>query len=100
MQAKKAGTKAYPRGQQRQLTLRGVPADLDNALRHESQRRGASLNRTVVELLREATGLAYVAVEQDHTDLDRFFGRWTAEEGRAFDKSVRKLRRVDAELWR
>ena len=42
----------------RQLTVRGVDARLERTLRAEARRRGLSVNRTVLGLLREATGLS------------------------------------------
>ena len=39
------------------ITINGVPAELAAALESEKRRRGISLNRTVLALLRETLGL-------------------------------------------
>ena len=84
----------------KQLTLRGVDARLDRSLRAEARRRGLSVNRTVLRLLQEATGLAPSATEAvAFDDLDHLAGVWSAEEAAAFDERLGSFRRVDAELW-
>lgn len=40
----------------KQLTIRDVDEQLAERLRHEAQRRGLSVNRTVLQLLRQALG--------------------------------------------
>jgi hypothetical protein len=88
----------------RQLTVRGVDARLERTLRAEARRRGLSLNRTVLGLLHEATGLQGDPVGRGaparFEDLDHLAGTWGAEEAAAFDRYVRSARGVDAELWR
>jgi hypothetical protein len=88
----------------RQLTVRGVDARLERTLRAEARRRGLSVNRTVLGLLREATGLSVAPAGGDtparSEELDHLAGTWAPEEAAAFDQYVRSLRRVDAELWR
>lgn len=88
----------------RQLTVRGVDAQLERTLRAEARRRGLSVNRTVLRLLHEATGLDGRPVDRAAAtrfdDLDRLAGTWTAEEAASFDRYLRSARAVDAELWR
>jgi hypothetical protein len=87
-----------------QLTVRGVDARLERALRAEAKRRGLSVNRTVLGLLHERTGLAAAsggsAPATRFSDLDHLAGTWSAEEADAFDRRLRSERRSDAELWR
>ena len=42
-----------------QLTIRGIGVELHNALKESARRKGLSLNRYVVAILREAAGLGY-----------------------------------------
>jgi hypothetical protein len=85
-----------------QITLRDVGPRLRAALERESRRRGLSLNRTVLELLAEATGLAddQRRAALEHSDLDGLAGTWSTEEGRAFDDDLATQRQVDPKLWR
>ena len=87
-----------------QLTVRGVDARLERALRAEARRRGLSVNRTVLGLLQERTGLAAATVRTApatrFSDLDHLAGTWSAEEADVFDRRLRSERRTDEQLWR
>jgi hypothetical protein len=89
----------------KQLTVRGLDARLDRTLRAEARRRGLSVNRTVLGLLSEATGLSAAdrgASEpaERWTDLDHLAGTWSIDEADAFDRLLGATRAIDAELWR
>ena len=80
------------------LTVRNVPPDLARALEQEKLRRGTSLNRTVLDLLAQALGVA--ATSEYDNGLGDFAGGWTQEEYEAFEKTVSVFEKVDEELWR
>ena len=42
------------------ITIRNVPPEVARALEREKQRRGASLNRTVIELLSQGLGVGVI----------------------------------------
>lgn len=83
------------------LTLRDIDGPLRAALEKEARRRGVSLNRAAIALLREATGQTGESdlAEEAH-DLDDLAGTWTAEEADELDAAVREQRQIDSELWR
>ena len=78
------------------LTIRNVPPALAKALDREKARRGASLNRTVIELLSQGLG---VGVTRSN-GLAALAGSWTEEELREFEEAVAPFASVDDELWR
>ena len=88
----------------RQLTVRGVDARLQRSLQSEAKRRRRSINRTVLELLEEATGLGQKTQGDKRpgrfNDLDHLAGTWTEAEADEFDAYLRHLRQVEPELWR
>lgn len=89
----------------KQLTLRGVDAPLERHLHAEARRRGLSINRTALQLLRQAVGLegalAAAPRRREHfIDLDHLFGTWTEDEAKEFDRALAEVRRMDPELWR
>jgi hypothetical protein len=57
--------------------------------------RGESLNRTVIELLRQSLG---VGVPRSN-GLAALAGRWSTEDLAAFERVVAPLAEVDPELW-
>ena len=89
-----------------QLTVRGVDTQLERRLREEAERRGLSVNRTVLQLLRDGVGLtdspgagrARRTLRYD--DLDHLAGTWSDQDAREFDAALGKMRRVEPELWR
>ena len=84
----------------RQLSLRGVDRELERLLRREAQRRGLSLNQTVLRLLREALGIAGPVRGRVFDDLDHLAGTWTEKEAEDFEARLREMRGLDEELWR
>jgi hypothetical protein len=81
------------------ITLRNVPPDVEKVVRRRAVEKNLSLNKAVIELVALGGGLTKPAKEL-HSDLDDLFGRWTKREADAFDRRLRGLRKVDAELWR
>ena len=69
-----------------QTTIRGIPKDLEHALRERARKSGESLNQTVIRLLREAVGLN---PPRKKRDLSALAGTWSREEADEFDRQVR-----------
>ncbi len=80
------------------LTVRNVPDELAEALMAEKTRRGAPLNRTVIDLLRRALGLAPDASYDN--GLGRHAGDWSEADLQEFEANTRMFQQVDEELWR
>ena len=78
------------------MTVRNVPNDLHDALRREKNRRGTSLNQTVIDLLRQRLGVGTAR----SNGLGKLAGRWREEEFRRFEEAVEPFERVDREIWR
>jgi len=86
-----------------QISLRGVDTALREALAAEARRRGLSLNRALLALLREAVGLddrRGGGAKRRFGDLDHLAGTWDAATAKGVLKETAKLRRIDGELWR
>ena len=78
-----------------QYTIRGVPADVDLALRRKAHRRRISLNRLLVEELIKSIG---EVPERSHRSLRALAGRW--KEDAQFDRVLEDQRKIDWSLWR
>lgn len=85
-----------------QVTLRGVDEKTGNMLKAEARRRGQSVNRTVLELIREAMGQADDPGQgrRAFDDLDHLAGTWTADDAAEFLAAAGEHRAVDDGLWR
>lgn len=82
------------------ITLRNLPAKVARAVREKARKERLSLNKAVIRLLEEATGVTTKGTRAVHHDLDRFFGTWTREEADVFDQSLREQRQIEPEMWK
>ena len=82
------------------ITVRNLPPEVAKAVKEKARREKLSLNKAVVRLLEEATGVEKGKKKVVHHDLDRFFGTWTKEEADAFDEAMREHRQIDPEMWK
>lgn len=73
-------------------TIRGIPPEVDRALRAKARQRKQSLNRVVIDELTRAT--IGRAMKADFSDL---VGKWNADP--AFDEIVASQRQIDPERW-
>jgi len=82
------------------LTLRGIDDELAEELEKTAKQRHDSMNRVILQLLRDKLGLSKRRFRKAHHDLDDLAGTWTEEEAREFDDVVREFSRIDEELWK
>jgi hypothetical protein len=76
-----------------QYTIRGVPSEVDRALRQKAAQLKISLNQVVIEELTRATiGRTRKA---DFSDL---VGQWTPDP--AFDEIIAAQRQIDWDKWK
>jgi hypothetical protein len=74
-------------------TIRGIPAEVDHALRVKAAQRKQSLNRVVLgELTRALIG------NPVKTDFSDVVGKWAPDP--AFDEVIASQRRIDADKWK
>lgn len=83
-----------------QLTVRDVDERLGEALKREAEARGMSVNRLVLQLLRESVGLAPSTEPAAYTDLDHLAGTWSDKDAAEFERLLAGQRSVDESLWR
>ena len=76
-----------------QYTVRGVPPEVDVALRRQAARRKVSLNQMIIEELSEAA--LGVRKRADFSDL---VGKWTPDP--AFDEIIAAGRQIDRKKWK
>ena len=80
------------------MTIRNVPTELAQALDRERRKRGTSLNRTVLALLRNALGVPNQAARSN--GLRQLAGTWSEAEYKQFEQVVAPLGEVDEAMWR
>jgi hypothetical protein len=76
------------------ITLRNIPSEIQRAILTRAKQKRISAN-----LLRERVGILEAARKTTYSDLDDLAGSWSAQETKAFDRTVGFSRRIDEELW-
>ena len=83
-----------------QLTIRGLPPEVEEAVREEARKGRISLNKAVIHLLEKALGRSKSDTSSEpHYDLDHFSGAWTNEEAAELENRLPETRRIDKALW-
>jgi hypothetical protein len=83
------------------VTVRNLPPELVKAIHKKAEENGVSINKAVIALLQEGTGIPKQKGKKPiHHDLDALAGSWTKEDAREFDKALKAQRGIDLDLWR
>ncbi len=81
-----------------QITIRNMPASLEERLRKLARAGNTSLNKTIQTLLYESLGLTGDSgKKRDLTDLS---GSWTESEAKLFEESIHELDQIDEKMWK
>ena len=85
-----------------QLTVRGFDKQLERRLRELAERRGVSLNRAALELMRRGAGLLDSEANSSSVGsaLDTFINTWSEEDEIELRQAVEPFEQIDPELWR
>ncbi|HXB66816.1 MAG TPA: hypothetical protein VNY05_01125 [Candidatus Acidoferrales bacterium] len=76
-----------------QYTLRGVPHEVDRALRQKAGQRKQSLNQVILDELAVA-----ITGHKQKADFSDLVGKWTPDP--AFDETLAAQRRIDPGKWK
>ena len=77
------------------INLRGLDHGTLSRIKSRARRRGISVNRLIVEILRRE----YAAGDQAFDDPDALAGAWSKSEAARFAAAVAPFAEVDAGLW-
>ena len=86
----------------KQITVRGVPVEVEKMIKREAESKGLSLNKAFLSLLGKTTGAKGKSQRKNlmHHDLDHLCGVWTKREAEEFIKAVAFQRTTDEDLWK
>lgn len=86
----------------KQITLRGIPVEIERMIKKEAERKGLSLNKAFISLVEKATGTKEKMQKRKsmHHDLDHLCGIWTKRDVEEFTKNVEFQRTIDEGLWK
>lgn len=81
------------------FSLRGIDDELTDALKNEVRRTGTSINKTILNLIRESMGLTQKKRTRPYHDLDELAGTWSEEDELLFKEKTRFFNKIDEEIW-
>ena len=86
----------------KQLSLRGFDPELARKIHEVARKKGISLNRATISLLRKGAGLVENGKSADVVgdSLDHLIGKWSEEESKEFLKSIEPLEQIDRSFWK
>lgn len=76
-----------------QYTIRGIPPEVDRALRRKAAQRKCSLNQVILDELTEAA-----LSSQKRADFSDLVGKWTPDP--AFDAIIAAQQQIDPDQWK
>ena len=83
------------------ITLRNLPPQIARLVQQKARENRTSINKTVVSLLEESTGIRKPKKEKtEYHDLDGLVGSWTRKEAAAFEKALAQQREIDPDVWK
>lgn len=80
-----------------QYTIRGIPPDVDQVIRHRALRTGKSFNATAIESLRTGTLGSKKNSVAKPSIFERLQGANTLND--KFDEAISEQAKIDTELW-
>jgi hypothetical protein len=86
----------------RQITLRGIPDNIETLAQEEAKSKGVSLNKAFISLLRRGAEQQTSHRRKSHSEaseFSRFLGLWKEEDADTFDESLRQQRDIDKDIW-
>ncbi len=81
------------------LSLRGIDEEIEKALKKEAQRAKTSINKTILNLIKESIGLGKKKRNRVYKDLDELAGTWTEEDEQIFKENTQFFDKIDKEIW-
>jgi hypothetical protein len=83
------------RNAMKSLTIHGIDSDLEKTLKDEAKLRRTSMNKLVLQILKQD-----LSNRKQYHDLDHLAGTWSIEEAREFEKSMPTFEHIDEEMWK
>lgn len=83
-----------------QITIRGLPPEVEKEIRKISQATGKSLNRIIQEMIYQHAGRNKKPPAAPAASLRKLAGGWSEKEAADFLDTIKVFEQVDAEIWK
>ena len=82
------------------MTIRGLDDITLAALKEKAKQEGASINATLVKILRKELGIEKKKHTAVYHDLDHLAGTWDKKDLADFRKNVKDFEKIDEKMWK
>ncbi len=82
-----------------QITLRGMDPEIERKVRRLARKRGQSLNRIILDMIYNHTGLKKEDKRPPADSLRTLAGGWSKEDASEFLESIKSCEQIDEEMW-
>ena len=82
------------------MTIRGLDEPTIKALKEKAKQEGASINATLLNLLKEELGLKKKRRTVIYNDLDWLAGTWSDKEYKEFQRAIKDFEAIDETMWK
>ena len=83
----------------RQITLRGMDPEVERTIRRMAKTTGKSLNRIILDMIYQYTGLNKKNKNPPAASLKELAGGWSDEDAAEFLDSIKSCEQVDEKMW-
>lgn len=82
-----------------QITLRGIDPVIERKIRMMAKKSGKSLNRVVLDIIYQHSGLNKKGKRPLADSLRKLAGGWSEKEALEFLESIKSCEQIDEEMW-
>mgnify|MGYP002725871113 CR=1 FL=1 len=82
-----------------QITLRGMDPETERKVRGLARKRGHSLNRIILDMVYNHTGLKKEDKRPPADSLRALAGGWSKKDASEFLESIKSCEQIDEEMW-
>ena len=83
----------------RQITLRGMDPEVEHTIRRIAKTTGKSLNRVILDMIHQYTGLNKKNKNPPAASLRDLAGGWSDKDAAEFLDSIKSCEQIDKEMW-
>jgi gas vesicle protein len=83
-----------------QITLRGLDPQMEDEIRKLARKSGKSLNRVILDLMHQYTGLKKKEKKSQAESLRKLAGGWSEKDALEFQEAIKSSEQIDEEMWR
>jgi len=83
-----------------QITLIGIDEEVEKKIRRMARQKGKSLNKVILDMIYQHTGLKKKSQEPRGGSLRKLAGGWSQKQAETFFESIKSCEQIDEAMWK